>query len=126
MGETDFLTPLERYSQHQSRLRMAARAVADAALHTGRMSFDEVVALYRDEAGMSAAAARSEAVKNSMNPAAALMYLLGTDLIHELRRDLVGETGMTLLEFHDRLLSFGSAPVQLVADRMRESAGQGA
>ncbi len=77
MDEFGFCTPLESYSKHQGRLRMAARAVADVELHSGRMSLDDATAFYRDEAGMSEAASLSEAVKNSANPGAALMYLTG-------------------------------------------------
>ena len=47
---------------------MAARAVADVAIHTGEMTLDEAAAFYEREAGMSPAAARGEAVKNSMFP----------------------------------------------------------
>ena len=68
MDEIGFLTPLESLSQAQSRLRMAARAVADVALHTGALSLDETAAFYEREAGMPASAARNEAVKNSMFP----------------------------------------------------------
>ena len=78
MEEIGFLTPLESLSQAQSRLRMAARAVADVALHTAAMSLDETAAFYEREAGMPANAARSEAIKNSMFPGAAMMYLVGT------------------------------------------------
>ncbi|MEZ4523110.1 MAG: DUF885 domain-containing protein [Thermomicrobiales bacterium] len=120
MDEYGFCTPLESLSQHQSRLRMAARAVADAELHAGDMTIGDAVALYRDEAGMTPGAARSEAVKNSMNPGAALMYLIGTDEIHRLRRDLVtGRAGMTIRDFHDQFLSYGSIPVSIISESMR-------
>jgi hypothetical protein len=127
MSETDFYTPLESYSMHHSRLRMAARAIADVGLHTGRISLDDAAELYRSETAMSALAARNEAVKNSMNPGAALMYLIGTDLIHELRRELVGDaSGTSLRDFHDRFLAHGSVPVQMIADAMRAEAPPGA
>jgi uncharacterized protein (DUF885 family) len=72
---------------------------------------------------MSAAAGLSEAVKNSMNPGAALMYLMGTDQIHKLRRELVGEqTGEPLRAFHDSLLAHGSIPIALIAESMRSAA----
>jgi uncharacterized protein (DUF885 family) len=127
MSETGFYTPLESYSMHHSRLRMAARAIADVGLHSGRMSLDDAAELYRSETAMSALAARNEAVKNSMNPGAALMYLIGTDLIHELRRDLVGDArGTSLRDFHDRFLAHGCVPVQMIADAMRAEAAPGA
>ena len=68
---------------------------------------------------MAPAAARAEAVKNSMFPGAALMYLIGTDAIHQLRRDMAARPGFELRAFHDRLLSYGSVPVALIAASMR-------
>ena len=54
-----------------------------------------------------------------MFPATALMYLVGTDAIHRLRRELAARPGFTLAAFHDRLLSCGSIPVSLAAAALR-------
>ncbi len=120
MGEVGFLTPLERYSQHHARLRMAARALVDVELHSGRMTLDEAAAFYTDEVGMAPAASKAEAVKNSMFPGAALMYLMGTDQIYQLRGELAAREGsaFSLRAFHDRFLSYGSVPVSLIARAM--------
>ena len=77
---------------------------------------------------MSAAAAHGEAVKNSMFPGAALMYLVGRDAILDLRADLQHRLGsaFSLKKFHDRFLSFGSIPVALVAEIMRAEAAPAA
>jgi uncharacterized protein (DUF885 family) len=48
-----------------------------------------------------------------MFPATAVMYWLGTEGIHRLRRDHAHECA-SLCAFHDRLLSFGSIPVPLI------------
>ena len=127
MAEAGGLTPLEVYAEHSGRVRMAARAVVDVELHHGRMTLDDAARFYVETAGMSDAAARSEAVKNSMFPGAALMYLVGTDMIHELRADLMNALGdrFTLRGFHDAFLSYGSIPVKLVADEMRLRASLG-
>lgn len=124
MAEAGGLTELERYAEHAGRVRMCARAIVDTELHRGRMSLADAMAFYRKEAGMSAAAAEGEAVKNSIFPGGALMYLVGTDLIHELRRDLLRALGddFELRAFHDAFLSYGSIPVQLIADEMRRRA----
>lgn len=121
MAEAGALTELEQYAEHHGRIRMCARAVVDVELHHGRMSLDEAMAFYRETAGMSAAGAEGEAVKNSMFPGAALMYLVGTDMIHELRRDLmrIQADDFSLRAFHDAFLSYGSVPVKLVADELR-------
>jgi uncharacterized protein (DUF885 family) len=127
MAEVGALTPLEEYAERYGRARMCARAVVDVEFHHGRMLFDDAVRFYRDAAGMAPGAAESEAVKNSMFPGAALMYLVGTDAIHELRRDLMRETagGLELRDFHDAFLSYGSIPVALVAQQMKRRAALG-
>jgi uncharacterized protein (DUF885 family) len=102
---------------------MAARAIVDVRLHQGEYTLEDAVDFYRDRVGMAASAAQSEAVKNSMFPGTALMYLTGTDLIHKLRRDLEARQGpaFDLRQFHDRFLSYGSIPVSLIAEAMRKT-----
>ena len=79
MDDVGFFTPEESVAQQHTRARLLARAVVDIGLHTGTLSFDDAVALYRDRVGMSPDAARGEACKNSMFPGTALMYWLGTE-----------------------------------------------
>jgi uncharacterized protein (DUF885 family) len=121
MDEVGFLTPLESFAVRHGRLRMAARAVADVRLHRGDWTLPEVAAFYRDRVGMTPEAARAEAVKNSLFPGTALMYLMGTDAIHQLRHDLAARPGFELRAFHDRLLAHGSIPVTLAAAAMRSA-----
>lgn len=121
MSEVGFLTPLERYSEHQARLRMSARAIVDVRLHQGRMTLDDAAAFYEERAGMGRDAALAESVKNSMFPGAAIMYLIGMDRIRELRRDLSARLGsrFDLQQFHDKFLAYGSIPVELIAREMQ-------
>ena len=117
MDEYGFLTPEESVSQQHTRARLLARAVVDIGLHERSLTFDEAIAIYRDRIGMSPDAARAETCKNSMFPGTALMYWLGTDAIHRLRRERERADGnsFSLRRFHDRLLSYGSIPVPLIA-----------
>ena len=126
MEEIGFLTPLEQFAEHHTRLRMAARAIVDVRLHHGEITLEEAAAFYRERIGMSPGAAESEAVKNSMFPGTALMYLLGTDVIHELRRDLMARQGsaFNLKQFHDHFLSYGSIPAWLIAESMRKASNR--
>ncbi len=121
MGEVGFLTPLELYSQHYARMRAAARAIVDVNLHHGRFSLDQAIAFYRDDTGMTEQAAHAEAVKNSTFPGAAMIYLIGQDMICDLRRQVAAREGSAfdLRRFHDRFLSYGSIPVAMIADIMR-------
>ena len=120
MEQVGFLTPLESLAQQHTRVRLLARAVADLELHGGLRTLDETAAFYREQALMSAEAAESEAVKNSMFPGTAAMYWLGTRAIHDLRRAAEAREGAAfcLGSFHDRLLSYGAIPVPLIARLM--------
>ncbi len=126
MGEAGFLTALEAYGEYQSRMRMCARAIIDVRLHRGEFTLAEAAAYYVDNAGMTTAAAQGEAVKNSMFPGAALMYLMGTDTVVGLREALRERQGKAfdLTAFHDTFLSYGSIPVALIREAMlKESSG---
>ena len=127
MGEAGFLTPLERYAERQGRARMCARAIVDVRLHQGRWSLEEAARFYEDHALMPSSAAMSEAVKNSMFPGAALMYLMGRDAIHRLRSEMKAIEGrnFSLKRFHDTFLSYGSIPVSLIATAMKAAAADG-
>jgi hypothetical protein len=117
MDEIGFLTPDESLAQQHTRARLLARAVVDIRLHDGTLTFEDAVAIYRDRIGMSHEAARGEVCKNSMFPGAAIMYWLGTDGLHQLRRERqhVEGASFSLRRFHDRVLEFGSIPVPLIA-----------
>jgi hypothetical protein len=120
MDEIGALTRNDSLVHAHGRLRLAARAVADVAFHVGEWTLAEVVTFYQAEAGMSHAAAHAEAVKNSMFPGAAMMYQLGTDAIHGLRREVAERKGskFRLKAFHDRFLAYGAIPVSLIRDAM--------
>ena len=117
MDEVEFLTPEESVAQQHTRARLLARAVVDIGLHEGSLAFEDAVAIYRDRIGMTPQTARAEACKNSMFPATAIMYWLGTEGLHQLRRERqrVEGTAFILGRFHDRVLSFGSIPVLLLS-----------
>jgi uncharacterized protein (DUF885 family) len=118
MDDVGFLTPEESISQHHTRARLLARAVVDLGLHAGSLTFDDAIAIYRDRVGFSQDAAVAETCKNSMFPGTALMYWLGTDGLHRLRRERERSEGdaFSLRRFHDRVLSFGSIPVPLLSE----------
>jgi hypothetical protein len=124
MEEIGFFNPLQSLAQAHGRLRMAARAAVDVGLHTGALSLEEAALFYAHEAGMPPAAARNEAVKNAMFPGAAMMYLVGTQAIHDLRRHIARQEGSAFSPrlFHDRLLQYGAIPTALIAQDMRPAA----
>lgn len=121
MQEAGFLTPLEELSEAHGRVRMAARAIVDVRMHQGRMTLEEATHFYETHTAMPASASMGEAVKNSMFPGAAMIYLIGHDAIQDLRRSQEAEQGedFDLCAFHDAFLAHGSIPVALVAEKMR-------
>jgi uncharacterized protein (DUF885 family) len=126
--ELGLLSVLDRVSQEHTRVRLAARAVADLSLHTGVFTFEETVLFYEARGLMPRATAQAEAVKTSMFPGTAVMYWLGTRGIHRLRRahEAAPGSGFSLRAFHDELLSHGAIPVELIARLMtRDASGLG-
>jgi len=122
MDELEFLSPLERVSQQQSRLRFLARAIVDIEFHQGSFTAGDAERFFVEHASMDANAARAEVAKCSMFPGTALMYWLGTQGILDLRAQLMRERGsaFSLKRFHDELLGHGSLPVPLIARLMTE------
>ena len=120
MEEIGFLTPLERVAQQHTRVRIAARAVVDLAMHAAGLTVADAAELYVERAHMSAAAARVEAVRNSMFPGTAVMYWLGTRGIHQLRAEIWSRQGgaFSMQAFHNRVLSHGAIPVALISKLM--------
>ncbi len=120
MEEIGFLTPLERIAQQHTRVRIAARAVADLSIHSGALTSPQAARLYVDRAYMSEAAAHGEAVRNTMFPGTAVMYWLGTRGLHRLRASVRLRQGdaFSMRAFHDRVLSYGAIPVMLISKLM--------
>ncbi|MFC6667341.1 DUF885 family protein [Deinococcus radiopugnans] len=116
-----FYTPQEELLLKQFEFRNAACCLADIRLHTGQWTLAQMRAFYRDEVGFAPGRVWAETTRNSIYPATRLMYWLGTQVIRELRAEL----DLAPQVFHDRLLSYGCAPVTLIADEMRRQHPQG-
>ena len=123
MDEVNFLTALESYSLHNARLRACARAIVDVGIHTDKLTLQQAQDFYAERVGMSAGASRAEAVKNTMFPGAAMMYLIGSDAIVNLREEMKSKHAnrFNLKNFHNAFLSYGSVPVSLIARSMRKN-----
>jgi uncharacterized protein (DUF885 family) len=118
LAETGFMDDHGLLFKHRNALWRALRVVIDTGLHTGTMSFADAVELLRERACMDRHMAIGEVRRYTRhdNPTYPSSYLLGRTMLHELRRRRShGDGTGDLRDFHDRVLSFGSPPVPLVA-----------
>ncbi len=113
-----FYTPEEELLLKQFEFRNAACCLADIRLHTGQWTLEQMRAFYRDEVGFAPGRVWAETTRNSIYPATRLMYWLGTQVIRELRAEL----DLAPQVFHDQLLSYGCAPITLIAGELRRQA----
>jgi len=124
MGEAGFLHELELVAEQHSRLRQLGRAIVDIELHQHSIDEGDARRFFEERVGMTSAAAAKEVTRESMFPGTAVMYWLGTQGIHDLRtaRQQAEGAAFSVRAFHDKLLSFGSIPVLLIAQLMSGSA----
>ncbi len=106
----------------RNALWRSIRVIIDSGLHTRGMAFEEAVELLTREVFLDSHMAEGEVRRYTThnNPTYPSSYLVGKTLIQELRgqwRQIQGSS-YSLKAFHDRLLSYGSPPVRLVAQRM--------
>jgi uncharacterized protein (DUF885 family) len=123
MEETGFMVdPAVRLFKLRNALWRSARVVVDTGLHTRNMSFDEAVELMVRVVRLDRRMAIGEVRRYTThhNPTYPSAYLLGKTDIQRLRTRWQAKEGelFTLKRFHDMLLSYGSPPVKLVAERM--------
>jgi len=113
--------PAMHIGQLANALLRDARYLSAIGLHTGGMSVDESVALFRDKALQSEGTARPQAAAGPFDPA----YphdTLGKLMIMQLRDDWLETHGgaLNLRGFHDQFLSYGGPPIPLVRAQMME------
>jgi uncharacterized protein (DUF885 family) len=91
------------------------RFVCAIGLHTEGMTVEQATERFLKEAFCDPANARQQAVRGTFDPGY-LNYTLGKLMIMKLRDDLKAKEGekFSLRSFHDRLLSFGSAPIPVI------------
>lgn len=101
------------------------RFVNSILMHTQGETVEEAAKRFVADAYMEEAGAYAEAMRGTFDPGY-FAYTVGKLQIYKLRRDYEAEQGAdyNLQEFHDKLLSFGSAPIPLIRPLMlREDNG---
>lgn len=116
------------YSSYWSRfLRLyvrtlrAARAYADAGLHTGRWTHEEAVAFFQENLRMTRPQAEGEVLKISLSPTDGFTYIYGLDRILQLRRHYQRTEAkyFDLRKFHTLFLKQGEIPIDRIAEELR-------
>ncbi len=109
-----FYSPAERLQLKYFELRNIGCCLGDLRLHTGVWSLEEMRAFYRDTVGFAPARIWNETTRNSMFPGSRIMYWTGTERIKAMR----AASPLPAKAFHDRLLSFGSAPLAWISEEL--------
>ncbi|MFP4233307.1 MAG: DUF885 domain-containing protein [Nitriliruptoraceae bacterium] len=122
LTETGLLAePDVRLFKLRNALWRSARVVVDTGLHTRGMNVREAADVLEREVCLDRHMAEGEIMRyvRHDNPTYPSSYLLGRTAIHELRqRAIPGKSvGPDLKAFHDKLLSYGSIPVALIAEQ---------
>jgi hypothetical protein len=129
LEETGFMAD-DRVRLFKSRnaLWRALRVIVDVGLHSGTLTLAEATELMQREAGMDAHMAAGEVRRYARhdNPTYPSSYVLGRDLIHQVRRSAEERLGssFSLRRFHDGLLAHGSPPLPLLAAMPDVGAGR--
>jgi uncharacterized protein (DUF885 family) len=115
-----------RLAQLEAALTREARYVVGVKLHTQGMTVDQATAFFMQNAYMSEATARREALRGTQDPMYGY-YTLGKLMILKLRGDYQKKMGSayTLEAFHDALLAHGDPPIPLLRPLLLGSADDG-
>ena len=108
-----------RLGQLQDALLRNARFIVGIQMHSGKMSFDEVIAFFQKEGDHSKETATVETKRGAGDPTY-LYYTLGKLEIMKLREDLKKKQGaaFSLEEFHNNFLRQGFPPIKIVREAL--------
>lgn len=117
--------PADRLGLVLDLLVAAARAVADTALHRGRMTLTQAADYLAEEALLDRPAALAEAKRLTLAPTRAIGALVGRMQILELREEARKRMGPRYdrLDFHAALLACGALAPALLREELWERLG---
>jgi uncharacterized protein (DUF885 family) len=97
----------------------AVRIIVDIGLQTGRFTPETALAYMNEKLGENVYYYTAEIRRYCTNPATALSYLTGKTMILRLKDRVAARDGdsFKLQDFHDKLLSEGSIPIPLIAEK---------
>lgn len=112
-------TPEVHIGQLLNALLRDVRFISSLGLHTGGMTVEESIALFRNKAFQDPGNARQQAARGTYDPGY-LNYTMGKLMIMTLRADWTASRGgrKAWNEFHNAFLSYGGPPIPLVRRAM--------
>jgi uncharacterized protein (DUF885 family) len=117
MAELGYYDDAQRLIQLEWALVRAARIIIDVGLHVGEMTYEQAVKMLTDEVHLERQLAVSEVKRYTEEPTQPSAYMLGRQLILELRERIQKRDGakFNLKAFHAELLTRGTVPPKLLA-----------
>lgn len=106
-------TDEHRFMMLRDRLWRALRVIIDVKLQTSQLSVERAIELIMTELGFERKQAQAEINWYTSSPTVPLCYATGRELIHSTRDEVVGDSGLGLSEFHNKLLAQGSIALPL-------------
>ncbi|NSL86852.1 DUF885 domain-containing protein [Chitinophaga sp. Mgbs1] len=121
-----YTDPYQRMGRLNNEMLRATRLVADAGIHTGKMTREEAIAYMIAHQSITEAIATAEIERYMAMPGQALSYKTGEIKIRELRDKYAAQLGsrFNLQHFHDALLAYGDMPLDVLETYMDGWAGQ--
>jgi uncharacterized protein (DUF885 family) len=116
--------PEARLMLHTDAIWRACRIILDVRMHRGELTIDEAIDFLVENTSFERPNARAEVRRYTFTPTYQLSYLLGRQLILELRADEQRRLGgaFHLRAFHDALLAAGSIPISFQRRALRGAA----
>jgi uncharacterized protein (DUF885 family) len=114
--------PRLKLSQLKFYLRSVINTIIDIGLHTGTMTEEEALDLMINGGFQEESEARGKITRASLTSTQLVTYFVGLQGVMEIRRLYREKTGdaFTLKAFHERLLSFGSPPIEYLKEMVLE------
>ena len=109
-----------RYYVAQWERVRGARATVDTELASGAWSYERAVSFFEREAGFPEEAAKAQVAEIALDPGSLISYTVGRYQLEALLaayRERLGSRA-SLLDFHDRLLSYGTTPFAVVGPEL--------
>jgi uncharacterized protein (DUF885 family) len=115
-----------RYYVAQWERVRGARAIVDPELARGAWSIDQAVEFFARETGFSPEQAKAAISGIALGPGSAISYTAGRAQLEMLLSEYRAKAGKraSLLDFHDRLLCYGSVPLSVLGPELLADLGK--